>query len=114
MGLGKSYMWVMVLGMALLGMGCGKPPASGGAEAVKAPAANRGVIALSVLTMSNPFFKQIADGVEDEAQKNGYDVILTSGELDVAKQKDQVKDFIVKKVSAIILCPCDSTRHRAR
>ncbi|MGB2820820.1 MAG: substrate-binding domain-containing protein, partial [Phycisphaerae bacterium] len=38
----------------------------------------------------------------------GYDVIVTSGEFDVAKQQDQVKDFIVKKVTAIVLTPCDS------
>ena len=31
-----------------------------------------------------------------------------SGEFDVARQQDQVKDFIVKRVAAIVLCPCDS------
>lgn len=68
----------------------------------------KGTIAISVLSMTNPFFKVIAESVRDEAAKNGYDTIITSGEFDVARQKNQVKDFIVKKVSAIILCPCDS------
>src|SRR6187431_1698205 len=66
------------------------------------------VIGLSVLTRTNPFFNVIADNVTAEAKKHGYDVIVTSGEFDVAKQQTQVKDFIVSKVSAIILCPCDS------
>ncbi len=69
---------------------------------------SKGTIAISVLTMTNPFFKVLAENVEAEAKKHGYDVIVTSGEKDVAIQQNQVKDFIVKKVSAIILCPCDS------
>jgi ribose transport system substrate-binding protein len=35
-------------------------------------------------------------------------VIVVSGDKDVAKQSNQIKDFIVKKVSAIVLSPCDS------
>jgi ribose transport system substrate-binding protein len=35
-------------------------------------------------------------------------VIISSGDFDVAKQQNQVKDFIVKRVAAIVLCPCDS------
>jgi len=68
----------------------------------------RGTIALSVLTLTNPFFKEIADTMTEEAARHGYDVIVTSGEFDVARQQDQVKDFIVKKVTAIVLTPCDS------
>ncbi len=67
-----------------------------------------GTIGLSVLTMNNPFFKEIADTMTAEAAKHGYKVVAVSGDFDVAKQQNQVKDFIVKKVSAIVLCPCDS------
>jgi ribose transport system substrate-binding protein len=68
----------------------------------------KGSIGLSVLTMTNPFFKTIADSMIAEARKHGYDVFVTSGEFDVAKQQNQVKDFIVKRVVAIVLCPCNS------
>src|SRR6266496_2106205 len=68
-----------------------------------------GTIGLSVLTMNNPFFKEIADSMTAEAAKHGYSVLAVSGDFDVARQQNQVKDFIVKKVSAIVLCPCDST-----
>jgi ribose transport system substrate-binding protein len=67
-----------------------------------------GTIGLSVLTMNNPFFKEIADTMAAEAGQHGYKVVAVSGDFDVAKQQNQVKDFIVKKVSAIVLCPCDS------
>ncbi len=72
------------------------------------PAALKGTLGVSVLTLTNPFFKVIADNITEEARKNGYDVIVTSGEFDVARQQDQVKDFIVRRVAAIVLCPCDS------
>lgn len=75
--------------------------------AAKAPAIKR-TIGLSVLTLTNPFFKEIADNMADEGKKHGYSVIVTSGEFDVAKQQNQVKDFLVKKVDAIVLTPCDS------
>lgn len=65
-------------------------------------------IGISVLTMTNPFFKEIADVLTEEAGKEGYAVIAVSGDLDVVKQQKQVRDFLVRKVSAIVLCPCDS------
>jgi ribose transport system substrate-binding protein len=104
------------LGVALLLGGCAPrsqpaahPVPAPVAASQSAPAANKGTIGLSVLTLTNPFFKVIADTMTDEAAQHGYDVIRTSGEFDVAKQQNQVKDFIVRKVSAIVLCPCDST-----
>jgi ribose transport system substrate-binding protein len=74
----------------------------------KPAAGSKGTIGLSVLTRTNPFFNVIADTLTDEAKKQGFDVIVTSGEFDVARQQNQVKDFIVKKCAAIVLCPCDS------
>lgn len=68
----------------------------------------KGTIGVSLLTLDNPFFKVIGDHIASEGQKNGYETILVSGEKDVARQSNQVKDFIVKKVSAIVLSPCDS------
>jgi ribose transport system substrate-binding protein len=65
-------------------------------------------IGLSVLTLANPFFKEIADSMSAEAGKHGYAVRAVSGDNDPAKQRNQVKDFIVQKVSAIVLTPCDS------
>jgi ribose transport system substrate-binding protein len=68
----------------------------------------RPVIGLSVLTLTNPFFQEIADNLQKEAAKHGYEVIVVSGEFDAARQQNQVKDFIVGKAAAIVLCPCES------
>jgi ribose transport system substrate-binding protein len=85
---------------ALLLAGCGKP------ESESKPV--RGTIAASLLTLQNPFFKVIGDNITTEAQKHGYDTLIVSADNDVARQSNQVKDFIVKKAAAIILSPADS------
>jgi ribose transport system substrate-binding protein len=66
------------------------------------------MIGISMLTLDNPFFKVIGDTITAEGRKQGYESILVSGDKDVAKQSNQIKDFIVKKVAAIVLSPCDS------
>lgn len=68
----------------------------------------RGMIAASLLTLQNPFFKVIGDNITAEAQKQGYETLIVSADNDVARQSNQVKDFIVKKAAAIILSPADS------
>lgn len=101
-------------GVLILAMiaGCG----GGGGAAQQRPAADaagmqsaaKGTIGVSVLTMTNPFFKTIADTITSEAARHGYTATITSGEFDVARQQNQVKDFIVAGCAAIVLCPCDS------
>ncbi len=66
------------------------------------------VIGVSLLTRTHPFYQDLEKGLQETADANGYQLIVTAGEFDVAKQKDQVQDFIVRKVNAIILAPCDS------
>jgi ribose transport system substrate-binding protein len=65
-------------------------------------------IGVSLLTLENPFFKVIGDHITAEGEKHGYDTIVVSADKDVAKQGNQIKDFIVKRVDAIVLSPCDS------
>ena len=106
-----------VLAGAVL-VGCGGGDSGGtvtksgyGAQSETQPAEtakSKGTIGVSVLTLTNPFFKVIADNITAEAAKHGYDTIVVSGDKDVAKQGNQVQDFIVKQVVAIVLCPCDS------
>lgn len=99
--------------------GCGPkeqpaPQSNSGEPAAKAPEAAvpapepRGTIGVSLLTLDNPFFKVIGDNITSEGAKHGYDTIVVSADKDVAKQGNQVKDFIVKKVAAIVLSPCES------
>ncbi len=88
---------------ALLLPACGKKDAA--PEVAAAP--SRGVIGASLLTLENPFFKIIGDHLSAEAKRRGYEAVIVSADKDIAKQGNQVKDFIVKRVSAIVLSPAD-------
>lgn len=78
-------------------------------DAAKAPTQTpTKLIGISILTTANPFFVEISEAVKQEALKAGYELVSVSGEYDSNKQQNQVKDFIVQKVAAIILTPCDS------
>ena len=50
-----------------------------------------------MLTLTHQFFLDISDALKAEANKHGYDVVVVSGEFDVARQDKQVKDFLVRK-----------------
>lgn len=90
--------------------GCNKSGTTTDSSSPAAPATaqSKGTIGVSLLTLDNPFFKVIGDNIAAEGKKRGYEAIVVSGDKDVAKQGNQIKDFIVKKVSAIVLSPCDS------
>src|SRR3954469_15164833 len=96
---------VLLIAAALALVGCKKSEEAAG-DSPKS--GSKGTIAVSLLTLDNPFFKVIGDNVTSEAKKHGYDTIVLSGDKDVARQANQVKDFIVRKVSAIVLSPCES------
>lgn len=103
---------ILILALGIL-PGCGgNDPAAdskvGSETQDAATTESRGTIGFSALTLTNPFFKVVADNMEAEAATHGYDMILVSGERDVNKQADQIDDFIVKGVSAIVINPCDS------
>jgi ribose transport system substrate-binding protein len=70
--------------------------------------ARRGTIGVSLLTLQNPFFMVIGDTLTAAAREHGYDTIVLSADRDVVKQGNQVKDFIVQQVSAIVLSPCQA------
>ncbi len=100
----------------LAGCGGSTPATDAGSPATSTPSPDaatgtptgKGIIGVSVLTLQNPFFKVIGDSITEEAKKHGYEVQVVSGEMDVARQQNQVKDFIVRKCAAIVLTPCDS------
>lgn len=65
-------------------------------------------IGVTLLTMTHPFFQNLAAGLEDGAAANNMTVSVNSAEFDVARQRNQISDFIVQGVSAIVMSPADS------
>lgn len=68
----------------------------------------KGRIGVTCMDLTNPFFKLIANVMEEEAAKYGYQVVALSGEIDPAKQNNQMTDFAAQKYDAVFVNPVDS------
>ncbi|MFK7844062.1 MAG: substrate-binding domain-containing protein [Rhodothermales bacterium] len=73
-----------------------------------APSDTQGTIGVSLLTMTHPFFQNLAIGLEDGGKEHNMTVTVNSAEFDVARQRNQISDYIVQGVSAIVMSPADS------
>jgi ribose transport system substrate-binding protein len=99
-----------LIGAALLAAAaasCGSRVAPPAASAPGAGAA-KPVIGVSLLTRTHPFYQDLEAGLREAAARHGYELTIQAGEFDVARQKDQIESFIVSRVAAIVLAPCDS------
>ncbi len=65
-------------------------------------------IGVTLLTRGHIFYRDLEEGLRREANKEGYDLIITAADFDLGKQVAQIEDFISRKVDAIIVCPVDS------
>ena len=79
---------------------CSRGPAGTGAR--------KPVVGVSLLTQTHAFFKELEEGLREEARTRGLDLIIVACEMDPAKQAAQIEDFVAQRVSAILLAPCDS------
>lgn len=61
-------------------------------------------IGLVVPDVSNPFFAQIARGVEDAAYKNGYSVFLINTAEDIDREKFALDMLWQKEIDGAVLC----------
>ncbi|MEZ5357246.1 MAG: substrate-binding domain-containing protein [Candidatus Zixiibacteriota bacterium] len=102
----KSVLAVALLCVFFVILGCGGSDDSAKNDANKN---SSGItIGVSLLTRTHPFYQDLEAGLQEAADAAGFKLVVTAGEFDVAKQKDQIHDFIVQKVNAIIVSPCDS------
>jgi ribose transport system substrate-binding protein len=101
--------WLLapLIGLLLL-PACSPEAPKGGTTPNPKPVEHRGTIGVSLLTLENPFFKVIGENITAEAAKHGYETIVISADKDAAKQSNQIKDFVARRVSAIVLSPCES------
>jgi ribose transport system substrate-binding protein len=81
----------------------GPPPASPYPGALKGKR-----IGVSLLNKQHVFYQELERAMHDTATKEGAELLVESAEFDSKLQDDQVDNFIVQKVDAIILCPADS------
>jgi ribose transport system substrate-binding protein len=65
-------------------------------------------IGVTLLTREHEFYRDLEAGLKAAADKEGYQLTITSGDFDLAKQQSQIENFVVQKMDAIIVCPADS------
>jgi ribose transport system substrate-binding protein len=69
----------------------------------------KGKIGVTCMDLTNPFFKLISNIMTEEAAKHGYKVVSLSGDVDPAKQNNQLVDFAAQGYDAVFINPVDST-----
>lgn len=97
--------------------GCGSKPAEApksaeptkSSEPTKAqePAKKARKFGATYMTMNNPFFVALNDGIKAVVESNGDTLVTLDPALDQAKQISQIEDLIAQKVDAIFLNPVD-------
>jgi ribose transport system substrate-binding protein len=97
----------LAVAVALISTSCTSQPNDGGSGTAAAPAL-KGKIGMTCMDLTNPFFKLIANVMQREAAQHGYEVVALDGELDPAKQNNQLSDFAAQGYDAIFLNPVDS------
>ncbi|MGW9636048.1 ABC transporter permease/substrate-binding protein [Nocardiopsis alba] len=65
-------------------------------------------VGMSLSTLNNPFFLQMRDGAQEEADEAGVNLIVTDAQDDASQQADQIQNFISTGVDAMVLNPVDS------
>ncbi len=63
-----------------------------------------GTIGLVVIDNANPFFSEVARGVEHAAYDAGYSVFLCNTEEDTQRERDVLRSLEEKRVDGIVLC----------
>ncbi|WP_069887169.1 ABC transporter permease/substrate-binding protein [Streptomyces luteocolor] len=65
-------------------------------------------IGMSLSTLNNPFFVQMKEGAQAEAEKAGIDLTVTDAQNDASQQSNQLQNFTGEGVKSIIVNPVDS------
>lgn len=106
--------WMLGLGIAFAGCGKGKAPGEEKSQTARPagettlPEAPHKKIGVTLLTLQHGFYQDLRKGLEAAAQERGYELVVTSGEFDAARQANQIDEFLVQKVDALVVSPCDS------
>ena len=77
-------------------------------QAESKPQAGAKTIGVTLLTVQHQFYQDLRSGLEEEAKKYGYRLLVSAAEFDSARQSNQIDELIVQKVDALVVSPCDS------
>jgi ribose transport system substrate-binding protein len=66
-------------------------------------------VGLIVSTLDNPFFVDLKSGVEEEAKKQGVNLVVLDSQNDPAKELANMENLLIQKPAAILINPTDSS-----
>jgi ribose transport system substrate-binding protein len=89
---------ILVIASSCLLVSCGNTQKSKTAKTIGVTLKNR----------SHIFYKDLEEGLKEQAAKEGFELIITSADEELGRQISQIEDFITRKVDAIVICPADS------
>ncbi|ANB58069.1 periplasmic solute binding family protein [Anoxybacillus sp. B7M1] len=95
---------VLILVAGLVGCGS-KEENTGGSESSTSKELKK--VAMTVMTLDNPYFVAYKNALEEEAKKYGFEIIVESANLDLNTQISQVENFITQNVDLILLNAVD-------
>lgn len=76
-------------------------------EDVKTEKSGRKKFGATFMTLNNPYFVQLNEGIKEVIEANGDKLISLDPQLDVNKQIAEVEDLIAQEVDGIFLNPAD-------
>ena len=91
-------------GLTACGTGGGAPGASGGSGGGEKKA-----IGVSVADQKSLFYVAAVQGMQAQAEKRGYKLVVTSANNNSSQQVSQVNDLLTQQVGALIFTSQDST-----
>lgn len=101
----------MVMGCMLLALasaGCKQDAEPSGKSTAAAPKADARRVGVSLLNIQDKFYQDMRDGMKEAAAELDVELLITSAEKDSGRQANQIDEFIMQRVAAIVICPCDS------
>nr|WP_236721731.1 substrate-binding domain-containing protein [Prescottella equi] len=96
----KAGAAVLVLVVIAAGWAIVDRQRSGGASGTR--------IALSLSTLNNPFFVDVREGAQEEADRLGVKLTVTDAGSDPSRQANDIQNAIARGVDAIVVNPVDS------
>jgi len=68
-----------------------------------------GIIGLVLSDIANPFFPEIARGVEERAREYGFNVILCNTDADPFQEKESIEILLSRQIDGLIITSAHST-----
>jgi ribose transport system substrate-binding protein len=104
----KLKLLILITLTTLFAGACNQRTATNSSNSTTAASTEKKKIGVTLLTREDDFYRELEAGLKETAEKNGFELLVQSGDKDLSKQQSQIDNFIVQKVAAIIVCPTDT------